>query len=316
MCVFFNRMEGSAMTTMRKLLSKAAIAGAILVTTASLPAAAADNWKGAGVMAGGKGYAPTPMGQVDYRDIGPRNTKVPFLLIHQAWMTMIEYAEIQNELAALGYRSIAYDTPGYGMSDPAPGQPSIKDFADNIIPLLDYLKVKKVIVVGHHTGALMAASFAANHPDRVAAVILHGTPFFTKEEAAQRAISDDVDRTPKADGSHVSGWFAHKFAGDEDSQKNLDDRTWMLINHYMMGPDVGHYAVFHYDLTDDAKKIKAPTLILTDTADSTAPFDAKLAKMRPDFTVEEFSKYSNMQMMNEPKHWAKVATDYAAKFEK
>ena len=75
------------------------------------PARAADGWVGNGVLAGGKGYVSTPMGQVHYRDIGPRDAKVPLLLIHQAWMSMIEYGEIQNELAQLGYRSIALDTP-------------------------------------------------------------------------------------------------------------------------------------------------------------------------------------------------------------
>jgi pimeloyl-ACP methyl ester carboxylesterase len=285
----------------------------------SPPAFAADDWQGAGVMAGGKGYAPTPMGQVSYRDIGPRNTKIPFFLIHQAWMSMIEFAEIQNALAKLGYRSIAVDTPGYGMSDPGPAEPTIGQLADNFLPVLDYLKVKKVIIAGHHTGALIAAAFAARHPERVTALILHGTPFYSQEEAAAKwAKHDDLDRTPHEDGSHVSGWFAHPFPGDPvpNTPENLRSRTWMLISKFMMGPDIGHYAVYHYDLEPDAKAIRAPTLILTDLHDSTQPYDLKLAKLRPDFTYQIFSNYAGMEMMNEPKRWAEIASGYAAPFEK
>ena len=74
-------------------------------------------WEGNAVITGGKGYAPTPMGQVHYRDIGPRDTKVPFFLVHQSPMSMLEFAQIQNAFAEMGIRSIAIDTPGYGNSD-------------------------------------------------------------------------------------------------------------------------------------------------------------------------------------------------------
>jgi pimeloyl-ACP methyl ester carboxylesterase len=280
--------------------------------------AAEDTWLGNGVLHGGKGYAPTPWGQVHYRDVGPRDTKVPLVLIHQAWMSMIEYAQIQDELAKLGYRSIALDTPGYGMSDPAPGQPTIRDFAENILPVLDYLKLKKVILVGHHTGSLMAASFAAHHPDRVAALILHGNPYFTKAESEAALAQGNYDRTPKGDGSNFSLFFTYDIKGDPhpNTPENLRSRTWMLLSMYMMGPDVGHWAVYHYDMEPDAKAIRAPTLILTDAHDMINDRDVRLAKLRPDFKFEVFSNYTGIQMMNEPKRWAEMVGEYVAPFEK
>jgi pimeloyl-ACP methyl ester carboxylesterase len=278
---------------------------------------AGDGWLGAGVLAGGKGYVQTPMGQIHYRDRGPRDAKVPLLLIHQAWMSMIEYAEIQDALAALGYRSIAVDTPGYGMSDPAPGQPTIGDLAENLVPVLDGLKIKTVIIVGHHTGSLIAASFAAHHKDRVTAVILHGNPYFTKEESAAALAQGDYDRTPKADGSNFSTFFTYDVPGDPHPQtpENLRSRTWMLLSMYMMGPDIGHWAVYHYDMTEDAKAITAPTLILTDAHDGINYMDLRLLKLRPDFKYEVFSNYTGIQMMNEPKRWAAVVADFIAPFE-
>jgi pimeloyl-ACP methyl ester carboxylesterase len=282
------------------------------------PAQAADGWLGAGVLAGGKGYAETPMGQVHYRDIGPRNAKVPLLLIHQAWMSMIEYAQIQDALAKLGYRSIAVDTPGYGMSDPAPGRPTIEDLAENLVPVLDDLKVKTVIIVGHHTGSLIAAAFAAHHPDRVTAVILHGNPYFTKAESEAALAQPDYDRTPKADGSNFSKFFTYDVPGDPHPQtpENLRSRTWMLLSMYMMGPDIGHWAVYHYDMTADAKAIRAPTLILTDAHDGIHYMDDRLAKLRPDFKYEVFSNYTGIQMMNEPTRWAEMVGAYVAPFER
>jgi pimeloyl-ACP methyl ester carboxylesterase len=282
------------------------------------PAQAADAWRGAGVLAGGKGYAATPMGQVHYRDIGPRDARVPLLLIHQAWMSMIEYAEIQDALARLGYRSIAVDTPGYGMSDPAPGQPTIEDLAENLVPVLDDLGLRRVIVVGHHTGSLIAAAFAARHPDRVVALVLHGNPFFTRAESAAALAQPDFDRTPRADGSNFSKFFTYDVPGDPHPQTaaNLRSRTWMLLSMYMMGPDIGHWAVYHYDMTADAKAIRAPTLILTDAHDGINYMDVRLARLRPDFAYQVFSNFTGIQMMNEPRRWAEMVGAFVAKFEK
>ncbi len=296
------------------------VAGALLAVLTGLatPAGAADSWLGAGVLAGGKGYAQTPMGQVHYRDIGPRDAKVPLLLIHQAWMSIIEYAQIQDELAKLGYRSIAVDTPGYGMSDPAPGQPTIGDLAENLVPVLDDLKISKVIIVGHHTGSLIAASFAAHHPDRVVAVVLHGNPFFTKAESAAALAQPDYDRTPRPDGSHFSKFFTYDVPGDPHppTPETLRSRTWMLLSMYLMGPDIGHWAVYHYDMTADAKAIRAPTLILTDAHDMINYMDARLAELRPDFQYEVFSNYTGIQMMSEPKRWAEMVGKFVAPFER
>jgi pimeloyl-ACP methyl ester carboxylesterase len=281
-------------------------------------ASAADSWRGAGLLAGGKGYAQTPMGQVHYRDIGPRDAKLPLLLVHQAWMSMIEFAEIQDELAKLGYRSIAVDTPGYGLSDPAPGQPTIGDLADNLVPVLDELKIGRVIIIGHHTGSLISASFAAHHPDRVAAVILHGNPYFTKEESEAAMAQPDYDRTPRPDGSNFSQFFTYDVPGDPhpNTPENLRSRTWMLLTMYLMGPDIGHWAVFHYDMTEDAKAIRAPTLILTDAHDQINYMDMRLAKLRPDFQFEVFSNFAGIQLMNEPKRWAETVGRFVAPFEK
>ena len=166
-----------------------------------------SGWDGLGVLKGGKGYAPTPMGQVHYRLMGPEKGPV-VLLIHQTPWSMIEFADIQPCLAARGMRSLAVDTPGYGMSDAPDGKPSMQAYADNIVPVLDYLKIRKVIVAGHHTGAAIAAALAARHADRVTAVVLHGAPNYNDAERAQRLALPHPDLTLKPDGSHLSNYYA------------------------------------------------------------------------------------------------------------
>jgi pimeloyl-ACP methyl ester carboxylesterase len=271
-----------------------------------------DGWQGAGILRGGKGYAPTPMGQVHYRDLGPRDADPPMLLLHMTPLSMIQFAEAQTHIAAAGVRVIAVDTPGYGLSDPPPPPPpEISAFADNLIAVLDYLRIKEVLVAGHHTGACIATSFAVRHPERVAGVILHGVPMFNEEEIAVRINRPLGDRTPQADGSHLSQYFHPDFVPAQvKSPAYLKAQTWFSVLIYMEGPDVGHHAVYRYDMQSDLKRIECPTMIVSDRADAVHPVDLRVAKLRPDFRYQEFSDDGTLSIMMHPGDWARLVIDF------
>jgi pimeloyl-ACP methyl ester carboxylesterase len=276
------------------------------------PSFAADRWPGNSLLTGGKGYAPTPMGQVHYRDIGPADSQPVVLLMHQSQMSMVQYALIQDDLAAVGLRSLAVDTPGHGMSDLPRLQPTLPQLADNLIPVLDHLKIDKVIAAGHHSGAALAASLAARYPDRVAGAVLHGSVMFDAAEGAAWLASPLYDRTPRPDGSHMGAWF-RPFQGDiVGDAATLEARTWMILSLFMMGPDVGKPAVFTHDMARDIERISVPTLILTDLEDPVYPKDLRVAQLRPDFAYEVFSPHGAMTMMNQPQRWVRIVAAFAA----
>ena len=84
----------------------------------------------------------------------------------------------------------------------------------------------------------------------------------------------------------------------------------VTIIGYVSGPNLAHWAVFHYDMQPDLMALKGPGLILSDTADSLHPIDKRVAKMRPDFEYLEFSQGSIFAFMAEPKRWARIAADF------
>jgi pimeloyl-ACP methyl ester carboxylesterase len=269
-----------------------------------------DDWQGWGVLSGGKGYAATPLGQVHYRDIGPRDYERPILLLHQSPMSMIQFAEVQNALAELGVRAITLDTPGYGNSDRPPHQPTIREFADNLVPVLDHLGLEQVVVAGHHTGAQIAAAFAANHQARTLGVILHGAALFTAEERAQyqERMGKGTPRTPVLDGSHLTRLMAFPMSSQE--QAILDAKTWLSITSFIQGPDIGHYAAFQYDMLPDFQSISVPGLILTDLEDDVHYIDERAAEIRPDFQYRVFSEGNLLEMMAQPEKWAAIAAAF------
>jgi pimeloyl-ACP methyl ester carboxylesterase len=288
----------------------------LLAAALTLPAVAADgpgrgtsidDWKGLTVLKGGKGYVQAPLGQLHYRDVGPRN-QMPLVLLHQSPMSMIQWADVQNELVGRGRRVITVDTPGNGLSDIPDHQPTIEEIADNLVALLDQLKLKQVMLGGHHTGAQIATAFASRHPERVVALVLHGAAMFSDEELARRQANigkgTGTGRLPKADGSN----FQRRMFGTpgDTRQALLDANAWLTITQYISGPDLGHYAAFHYRMKPDLMKVKVPTLLLSDTGDEVNPIDKEVAKLRPDFKYVEFSNGNFMEFMTQPKKWADI----------
>ncbi|MEY4634899.1 MAG: hypothetical protein RJA55_697 [Acidobacteriota bacterium] len=77
------------------------------------------------------------------------------------------------------YRMVALDARGFGRStklaEPARfGQQMV----DDVIRLMDHLKIPRAHVIGHSMGALIAANVAARYPDRVSTATLVAGPLY------------------------------------------------------------------------------------------------------------------------------------------
>jgi pimeloyl-ACP methyl ester carboxylesterase len=70
-----------------------------------------------------------------------------------------------------GYRIIALDRPGYGLSSPLPGR-SIAQASADILAVAGYLNIERFMVVGASTGGAYALALAAQAPKRVSGVLL------------------------------------------------------------------------------------------------------------------------------------------------
>ncbi|KAL8119614.1 epoxide hydrolase 2-like [Apium graveolens] len=82
-------------------------------------------------------------------------------------------------VAEAGYRAIALDFRGYGLSDPKP-EPEKTTYADilsDLLALLDALALDKVILIAKDFGAYPAYLFTLLHPTRVSGVITLGIIF-------------------------------------------------------------------------------------------------------------------------------------------
>ena len=272
-----------------------------------------EQWAGARALAGGKGYASCRLGAQHYRRLDGRSGsggKPPILLLHQTPFGLAEWVDIQPILAEMGHDVIAPDNPGYGTSDPPPDNVTIADLADNLVGLLDHLGVERVAVAGHHTGASIAASFAARHAGRTSCAVLHGCPVYDEAQRETRVAQAAPRIEMRADGSHLAETFAaiHSRA---PFPKGLSTAAWGTLGAWWAGFETPTYrAVFANDMNADLDRITVPVRILTDEEDSLHEQDKQAAERWPDFSLEVFSSGGSFSLMLDPQKWANRVSSF------
>ncbi|GKB30555.1 bifunctional epoxide hydrolase 2-like protein [Tanacetum coccineum] len=81
-------------------------------------------------------------------------------------------------LAKAGYRAIAPDFRGYGLSDPPHdiNKFCFSDLVDDVLAMVDLLAIDKIVIVAKDFGVRPAFLFALLYPTRVAGVVSLGVP--------------------------------------------------------------------------------------------------------------------------------------------
>jgi pimeloyl-ACP methyl ester carboxylesterase len=77
----------------------------------------------------------------------------------------------------LGRRALAIDPRGHGPSDPPRnGDYRVPGLAQDVAAVVDRLRLRRFVLVGHSYGASVAGEYAGAFPDRVAALVLVDPP--------------------------------------------------------------------------------------------------------------------------------------------
>jgi 4,5:9,10-diseco-3-hydroxy-5,9,17-trioxoandrosta-1(10),2-diene-4-oate hydrolase len=98
------------------------------------------------------------------------------ILLHGASLGSSADVFIRNlgSLAAGGWRAIAFDQPGFGLSD-NPTDHGLAYRQQSILGLMDALGLETAVLVGHSQAGNFAFALVEDHPDRITRVIILGT---------------------------------------------------------------------------------------------------------------------------------------------
>jgi pimeloyl-ACP methyl ester carboxylesterase len=98
---------------------------------------------------------------------------IPVVLLHGVFGSTYTWRNQLDVLAANGYRAIAFDRPGSGLTDKLGSTNySHASQADFLAALLDTLNIPTVVLVGHSSGGNVLAHFALRHTNRVDRLVI------------------------------------------------------------------------------------------------------------------------------------------------
>lgn len=171
---------------------------------------------------------------------------------------------------APGFRAIALDCRGHGKSDKPHDQKKYgAAMADDVVRLLDHLKIKKAHLVGYSSGAFIAGKLAATHPDRVLSVVYAGqAPLVVEARGKPTGEPSEVEVFAKAveEGKGLGAYLMAVWPADKP--KPTQEQADLLAKILYGGKDHKAFAAAglsfgELEVTEEQlKKCKAPILFV------------------------------------------------------
>jgi pimeloyl-ACP methyl ester carboxylesterase len=114
----------------------------------------------------------------------------PVLLLHGGYGNANYFGNLIPALVKHGYRVIAMDSRGHGRSTRTSAPYTYHMMAEDVIGLLDQLKLHRVSLVGWSDGGCIGYDLALHHPERLARLFAFGA------DADVSGLKDGFDQNP------------------------------------------------------------------------------------------------------------------------
>lgn len=183
------------------------------------------------------------------------------VLLH-GWGQNIEMMKPIGDRFEKDYRITIIDFPGFGLSEEPKEVFSIYDYCSVLEELVEKLKIKSPILMGHSFGGRVSIVYASRN--NVEKLVLFGSPCVRIEQPISVKVKllkllKKIPVLNKLEG------FAKKHMGSRDYRNASEVMRKILVK------------VVNEDLSNCARKIKAPTLLMWGDNDTEAPLEeAKL----------------------------------------
>jgi len=239
-----------------------------------------------------------------YRDVGSGD---PIIFIHGYTATLESMVGVANALPP-NYRKVALDARGFGRStkfdDPSRfGQ----NMVDDVVRLMDHLKIQRAHLVGHSLGALIAANVASRYPTRVTSAALVAGPFWIEPE-----ISTESRRwiTDLEAGNGLVNFVQWLFPALNPQMAASTNAGMMKLN------DLGSLTASMRALPQLAiagLKDGSKALLIAGTADPLFPLSPSFAKQSPGSRMVEVAGANHIAVITNPQAVAAITEQLAAK---
>ncbi len=256
------------------------------------------------------GYVETSWGQVHYRAAGERGPWIG--LFHESPLSSRVYDQVLAELAPT-CRAVAFDTPGYGASEPPPDDVrEIPEYAAVLAEAARGLGMHDAVLGGVHTGASLAIEAAHADPGLVSGVVLSGVALL--DEAERREFLDSwAPPLTLADAGEQFSWAVERYR-----------RIWPGLSASMLHLAVtevmrvaeryhwGYHAAFRHDPAQPLADLQVPVLLLDAEHDILAAKDPLALELARDARLVVLPGLAGQPHLRAVADYARHLHDFAA----
>jgi pimeloyl-ACP methyl ester carboxylesterase len=180
-------------------------------------------------------YVRTPSGLIHLREAG----EGPVLLLAHAnpWTSQL-FEPVLPLFAQAGFRAIAFDALGYGLSDWGEGALTIEGQARVMKELAEAVGEKPAAIIGWHQGGVVGLEFCLRYPGLASGLVMDGAGTATDEQAfrmAERVIA--VNPVYPFRGNERSWWPDMVYGRLRlfNPHFELTSATWPVFRALMLG---------------------------------------------------------------------------------
>lgn len=244
-----------------------------------------------------------------YDDVG---TGPAILFIHGF---MFDRTMWRNQLVALeGWRRIAPDLRGMGLSDAPDGGYRMNVYADDLTALLDALGVERAVLCGLSLGGYIAFEFTRRHRERVTALVVLDAR--AEGDTAERKASRNsmIARVRNGETAVVTAELASSFLAD-DTAADVRMRLAAMMERTSESGIVGGLVTMR-DRLDSRPLLRSianlPTLLLIGRHDARTPQASmrSMADQMPDARFKVISRAGHVPPLENPEE----TTDHLRRF--
>ena len=176
-------------------------------------------------------------------------------LTYEIWQPQLDFFK--------NYSTLSYDILGHGKSSLTKQNINFDDFSEQLIELINELKIEKIHLVGFSIGSLIARNFATRYSERLQSLILLGS-IYKRSEQQQKTVNERFEQAKKElklSSQALKRWFTDKYLeNNPDTYKKISS----ILSANNMTNFLKVYELFvRHKNDEDFEKIYCKTLVMT-----------------------------------------------------
>ncbi|MGO9743306.1 MAG: 3-oxoadipate enol-lactonase [Roseiarcus sp.] len=207
-------------------------------------------------------------------EAAPRDGGPTVVFINSLGSDLRIWDDVAAALGAAGVGALRYDLRGHGLSDLGTPPKTLMDHAADLAGILDAVGLARATICAVSVGGAIALGLADAYPERIERLVLccTGAKMGTEEAWNQRIAAVERDGVAAVAEGVLQRWFPPDDYARGGGAVALCRN--MLVNTSRAGYAATCVALRDSDLTEAAKRVKAPALVIGCEFDGSTPPDS------------------------------------------